>query len=101
MAVVWLPPDYGDAIACVCADGTLSLWEEIAEGQLFLFYLIICFYNSSSPVYIVYSLSYFATLHSQLVPSCYYNVVFVVVDLGCILQHVLFRRMVSIRLHDN
>jgi hypothetical protein len=34
--VVWLPPDYGDAIACVCADGTLSLWEEVAEGKLFL-----------------------------------------------------------------
>jgi nucleoporin SEH1 len=32
--VVWLPPEYGDAIACVCADGTLSLWEEVAEGQL-------------------------------------------------------------------
>ncbi|KAM3349999.1 hypothetical protein ACQJBY_022676 [Aegilops geniculata] len=33
VAVVWLPPDYGDAIACVCADGTLSLWEEIAEDD--------------------------------------------------------------------
>ena len=32
--VVWLPPEYGDAVACVCADGTLSLWEEVAEGQL-------------------------------------------------------------------
>ncbi|KAF8675999.1 hypothetical protein HU200_047502 [Digitaria exilis] len=32
--VIWLPPEYGDAIACVCADGTLSLWEEVAEGQL-------------------------------------------------------------------
>ena len=36
MNVVWLPPDYGDAIACVCDDGTLSLWEEVSEGQLFL-----------------------------------------------------------------
>jgi len=34
--VVWLPPEYGDAIACACADGTLSLWEEVAAGQLFL-----------------------------------------------------------------
>ena len=32
--VVWLPPEYGDAAACVCADGTLSLWEEVAEGHL-------------------------------------------------------------------
>ncbi|KAL6842771.1 hypothetical protein ACP4OV_027615 [Aristida adscensionis] len=31
MNVVWLPPEYGDAIACVSADGTLSLWEEVAE----------------------------------------------------------------------
>ncbi|GAA0151965.1 transporter [Lithospermum erythrorhizon] len=30
--IVWLPPDYGDAVACICADGTLSLWEEVAEG---------------------------------------------------------------------
>lgn len=31
--VVWLPPEYGDAIACVCADGTLSLWEEVAADD--------------------------------------------------------------------
>lgn len=29
--VVWIPPEYGDAVACVCADGTLSLWEEVVE----------------------------------------------------------------------
>ncbi|CAB4280110.1 unnamed protein product [Prunus armeniaca] len=29
--IVWVPPEYGDAVACVCADGTLSLWEEAAE----------------------------------------------------------------------
>lgn len=29
--LVWVPPEYGDAVACVCADGTLSLWEEIME----------------------------------------------------------------------
>lgn len=33
MNVVWLPPEYGDAIACVCADGTLSLWEEVAADD--------------------------------------------------------------------
>ncbi|TKW15443.1 hypothetical protein SEVIR_5G236800v4 [Setaria viridis] len=31
--VVWLPPEYGDAVACVCADGKLSLWEEVAEDD--------------------------------------------------------------------
>ncbi|XP_051151230.1 protein SEH1 isoform X1 [Andrographis paniculata] len=31
LKVVWVPPEYGDAVACVCADGTLSLWEEVAE----------------------------------------------------------------------
>jgi nucleoporin SEH1 len=30
--VVWLPWEYGDAIACVCSDGALSLWEEVAAG---------------------------------------------------------------------
>ncbi|XP_052207841.1 protein SEH1 isoform X2 [Diospyros lotus] len=29
--VAWIPPEYGDAVACICADGTLSLWEEIVE----------------------------------------------------------------------
>ncbi|GMN31662.1 hypothetical protein TIFTF001_003360 [Ficus carica] len=30
--VVWTPPEFGDSVACVCADGTLSLWEEVVEG---------------------------------------------------------------------
>lgn len=29
--VLWLPPEAGDAVACVCADGTFSIWEEVAE----------------------------------------------------------------------
>lgn len=31
MKVVWVPPEYGDAVACVCTDGTVSLWEEVVE----------------------------------------------------------------------
>ncbi|KAF8379668.1 hypothetical protein HHK36_029112 [Tetracentron sinense] len=31
--VVWVPPEYGDAVACICVDGTLSLWEEVKEGS--------------------------------------------------------------------
>ncbi|GJM93887.1 hypothetical protein PR202_ga10480 [Eleusine coracana subsp. coracana] len=39
--VVWLPSEYGDAIACVCSDGTLSLWEEVAvDGQVKVFELL-------------------------------------------------------------
>ncbi|KAL8238849.1 hypothetical protein R6Q59_015416 [Mikania micrantha] len=30
---VWVPPEYGDAIACICSDGSLSIWEEIAEDS--------------------------------------------------------------------
>ncbi|XP_020250512.1 protein SEH1 isoform X2 [Asparagus officinalis] len=29
--IVWVPPEFGDAIACICIDGTLSLWEEVEE----------------------------------------------------------------------
>ncbi|KAK9067951.1 hypothetical protein SSX86_012062 [Deinandra increscens subsp. villosa] len=29
--IVWVPPEYGDAIACISSDGTLSIWEEISE----------------------------------------------------------------------
>ena len=39
----WVPPKYGDAVVCVCADGTLSLWEEVVEGILeLLSYLEQC-----------------------------------------------------------
>jgi len=30
--IVWVPPEYGDAVACISADGIVSLWEEVAEG---------------------------------------------------------------------
>ncbi|KAK9145376.1 hypothetical protein Sjap_005279 [Stephania japonica] len=30
--VAWVPPEYGDAVACVCADGSCSIWEEV-EGH--------------------------------------------------------------------
>lgn len=30
--VVWVPPEYGDAIVCICVDGTFSVWEETDEG---------------------------------------------------------------------
>ncbi|XP_024996867.1 protein SEH1 isoform X2 [Cynara cardunculus var. scolymus] len=29
--VVWVPPENGDAIACICSNGSLLIWEEIAE----------------------------------------------------------------------
>lgn len=33
MKVAWVPPEYGDAIACILDDGTLSLWEEVTGGN--------------------------------------------------------------------
>lgn len=29
--IIWAPPEYGDAVACICADGSLLLWEEVVE----------------------------------------------------------------------
>ncbi|KAG6388234.1 hypothetical protein SASPL_153434 [Salvia splendens] len=29
--VVWAPPEYGDAVACISEDGNLSLWEEVVD----------------------------------------------------------------------
>ncbi|CAK9163049.1 unnamed protein product [Ilex paraguariensis] len=29
--VLWVPPEYGDAVACIFADGTFSLWQEVVE----------------------------------------------------------------------
>ncbi|KAL7159944.1 hypothetical protein ABFS83_01G062200 [Erythranthe nasuta] len=31
LKIVWVPPQYGDAVACVSADGALSLWEEVIK----------------------------------------------------------------------
>ncbi|KAH1157112.1 hypothetical protein GYH30_029751 [Glycine max] len=31
--IVWIPPEYGDAVACISADGIVSLWEEVAEDS--------------------------------------------------------------------
>lgn len=31
--VIWVPPEYGDAITCVCIDGTVSLWEEVQTDE--------------------------------------------------------------------
>lgn len=45
--IVWVPPEYGDAVACVCADGTLSLWEEAAEG---IFLEFVIFSNPASTI---------------------------------------------------
>lgn len=35
MKVVWVPPEYGDAVACITADGIVSLLEEVAEGIIY------------------------------------------------------------------
>lgn len=45
--IVWVPPEYGDAVACVFADGTLSLWEEAAEG---IFLEFVIFSNPASTI---------------------------------------------------
>ncbi|KAL5079412.1 hypothetical protein RYX36_007833 [Vicia faba] len=31
--IVWVPPEYGDAVACVSVDGSVSLLEEIVEDS--------------------------------------------------------------------
>eukprot|EP00257_Ricinus_communis_P000387 XP_002509937.2 protein SEH1 [Ricinus communis] len=31
--VVWVSPEHGDAVACICSDGSLSLWEEVVEDS--------------------------------------------------------------------
>ncbi|CAH9089694.1 unnamed protein product [Cuscuta epithymum] len=31
--IVWVPPEYGDGVACISDTGTLSLWEEVSEDS--------------------------------------------------------------------
>jgi hypothetical protein len=50
--IVWLPPEYGDAVACISADGLVSLLEEIVEGIIdsvssFMSCFVACFTFSS------------------------------------------------------
>lgn len=39
--MVWVPPVYGDAVACISDDGTLSLWEEVVEGNCLISQLLL------------------------------------------------------------
>ncbi|KAM7491472.1 hypothetical protein LguiA_034393 [Lonicera macranthoides] len=49
--VVWVPPEYGDAVACICSDGTLSLWEEVVEDtEPLQWKLCKCFDQKSNKV---------------------------------------------------
>ncbi|XP_055821664.1 protein SEH1 [Solanum dulcamara] len=49
--VVWAPPEYGDAVACICANGSLLLWEEVVEdSELLQWKLCKCFDRISSQV---------------------------------------------------
>ncbi|KAK9268602.1 hypothetical protein L1049_000357 [Liquidambar formosana] len=49
--VVWVPPEYGDVVACIFADGSLSLWEEVVEdGQSLQWKLCKLFKSNSTRV---------------------------------------------------
>ncbi|CAN6585917.1 unnamed protein product [Malus baccata var. baccata] len=46
--IAWVPPEYGDAVACVCTNGTLSLWEEVAEDAQPLQWKLCTSFNGGS-----------------------------------------------------
>ncbi|OMO79738.1 hypothetical protein CCACVL1_13480 [Corchorus capsularis] len=48
--VAWIPPEYGDAVACICEDGTLSIWEELVEGTQPLQWKLCKSFKTSSKV---------------------------------------------------
>ncbi|GAB2296621.1 epoxide hydrolase, soluble (sEH) [Dionaea muscipula] len=49
--VVWIPPEFGDAVACILDNGALSLWEEVAQdGQSPHWKLCKCFQMKSRRV---------------------------------------------------
>ncbi|CAI9094281.1 OLC1v1029993C2 [Oldenlandia corymbosa var. corymbosa] len=51
LKVVWVPPEFGDAVACIGSDGSLSLWEEVVEdGDLIQWKLCKSFKRNSSTV---------------------------------------------------
>ncbi|KAM2437832.1 hypothetical protein ACFX1W_014900 [Malus domestica] len=46
--IAWVPREFGAAVACVCADGTLSLWEEVVEDAQPLQWKLCISFNSGS-----------------------------------------------------
>ncbi|KAL5718949.1 epoxide hydrolase [Ranunculus cassubicifolius] len=46
---VWTPPEYGDAVACICIDGSLSLWEEVGEDAQSIKWILCKQFDSSEP----------------------------------------------------
>ncbi|XP_039058077.1 protein SEH1-like [Hibiscus syriacus] len=48
--VAWIPPEYGDAVACIAGDGTLSVWEELVEGTKPIEWKICRSFKTSSKV---------------------------------------------------
>ncbi|KAL3499245.1 hypothetical protein ACH5RR_038338 [Cinchona calisaya] len=51
LKIVWVPPEFGDAVACICSDGSLSFWEEVVEdADIPQWKLCKCFDRNSSPV---------------------------------------------------
>ncbi|XVF10438.1 hypothetical protein REPUB_Repub07fG0183000 [Reevesia pubescens] len=48
--VAWIPPEYGDAVACICEDGSLSVWEELVEGTQPLQWKLCKSFKTSSKV---------------------------------------------------
>ncbi|XP_010261510.1 PREDICTED: protein SEH1-like isoform X2 [Nelumbo nucifera] len=53
--VIWVPPEYGDAVACICADGTLLLWEEVEEGPQLLKWKLCKLFESNATQVVAYS----------------------------------------------
>lgn len=49
LKIVWLPPEYGDAVACICTDGSLSLWEEVGEDTQSIKWIACKHFESSEP----------------------------------------------------
>ncbi|KAJ7945025.1 protein SEH1 [Quillaja saponaria] len=58
LKIVWVPPEYGDAVACICVDGSVSLWEEVAEdAQPVQWKMCKSFKNSSKVLDIQFGIS--------------------------------------------
>ncbi|KAK4803223.1 hypothetical protein SAY86_001426 [Trapa natans] len=48
LKVVWVPPEYGDAVACIFYDGGFSIWEEAGEDSHSVQWKLCEFFNRGS-----------------------------------------------------
>lgn len=69
--VVWVPPEYGDAVACIFSDGGFSIWEEVAEDPEHVQWVLCKSFDGSSSQVQVLDIEFGVFLNSLKLIAAY------------------------------